>query len=195
MRRRGRTVPEHGDSDSLVALAVVVAASECQASVGNGRRGRGPDGAAAETSGRLRVARDGSGLERGSGGRKRGLQWPWAAEGDWERGPPRPTDARAQGARVTREAESPQLPSSALPGGREVGSDYQPVEVRRSRSGAPLTPLHSPRRSQDARGLAASVLGPHWGVAAAGGENSVTLRKGPCGMVTRTGRSEFKLVP
>lgn len=61
--------------------------------------GPGPDGAGRSPllRGRLWVPRVGSGLERGSEGRKRGLRAPWAAEGEWERGQPGPTDARARG--------------------------------------------------------------------------------------------------
>lgn len=109
--------------------------------------------------GRRRAPRTGRGLERGSGGRKRGLRAPWAAGGEWERGPPRPTDAGARGHERPPRLGSLLPPSPASTRPREARES--PPSSRwcgRSGSGLPHTPLLSPRRSPDARGLAARVL-------------------------------------
>lgn len=71
--------------------------SECQAIAGNRAAGTQTGrGGAPPLRGRERVPRVDRGLERGREGRKRGLRAPSAARGEWERGPPRPTDARAR---------------------------------------------------------------------------------------------------
>ncbi|KAM7334946.1 hypothetical protein ACRRTK_005423 [Alexandromys fortis] len=160
--------------------------SECQAIAGNRAAGTQTGrGGAPPLRGHERVPRVDRGLERGSEGRKRGLRAPWAAGGEWERGPPRPTDARARDTSDPRGCVSAATqPGLDPPAGGHRESLPSSRRCGRSGSGRPRTPLLSPRGSPDARGLAASVLNPHRRVAA-GKETiverpRVTLHEGPC---------------